>query len=197
MANYCSPEDVKARLGITSADWDVVLEGMCAAVSRRIDRFCGRSFQAAASGTRYYDAHGTTVLFVDDFTAVTTLTVDDESWAATDYIKYPLNAPNMVPPSPYMWLEVDPDGAHESFAGGRKAVEMVADWGFNAAIPSSSNLEDIWDAAVEYACWMLKRAQAAYQDVAGIPELGTLVYSKRMPTAVQLALEPFKRIKIG
>lgn len=193
---YCNVQDVKDRLDISKTKWDSVLLGLCEAVSRRIDTFCRRSFQAATSGTRYYDANGVTRLFVDDFTGVTTLTVDDIVWASTDYITYPLNAPSMIPPWPYMWLEVDPDGTKSSFSGGRKAVEMVATWGFNTAVPSATNLEDIWDAAVEYACWMFKRMQAAYQDSAGIPELGTMIYSKKMPTAVQIALEPYKKRRI-
>lgn len=193
---YCDIGDVKDRLGITKTKWDDVLLGICEAVSKRIDVYCKRSFQAAVSGTRYYDANGGIRLYVDDFTGITTLVVDDVTWAATDYIKYPLNAPNLLPPWPYMWLQVDPEGTKSSFSGGPSKVTLTADFGFNAAVPSATNLEDIWDAAVEYAAWGLKRAQAAYQDTAGIPELGTLIYSKKMPTAVQLALEPYRKMRI-
>jgi hypothetical protein len=193
---YCNVQDVKDRLEITKTKWDIVLTGLCEAVSKRIDTYCRRSFQAAAEGTRYYDAFGVTRLYVDDFTNITTLTVDGVPWVATDYIKYPLNAPNLIPPWPYEWLLVNPDGTKSSFSGGPSAVTLTALFGFNAAVPSATNLEDIWDAAVEYAAWSFKRMQAAYQDSAGIPELGTMIYSKKMPTAVQIALKPYRKVRI-
>lgn len=194
---YCDIQDVKDRLGITKTKWDDVLLGIVEAVSHRIDNHCRRHFQAAASATRYYDGRGTLRLYVDDFVSVTTLVVDDVTWAATDYIKRPTNAPNDIPPWPYLFLEVDPDGTKSSFSGGANAVELTADFGFNAAVVSATNLEDIWDAAVEYAAWMYKRAQAAYQDVAGIPELGQWVYAAKMPSGVKLALEPYRKVRVG
>jgi len=187
MADYCVLADVKARLDI-GADYDAWLAGVITAVSRFMDRYCLRSFAAAAEDTKYFDGNGATSLIVPDLQTVSELIVEDDTWAATDYILYPLND------SPKMKIVVDPDGDYSVFTSGRSNVEITGDWGYAAATPAATNdLADLWDACVELTIRVFKAAEQAYQDASAAPELGQLFYKKAMTPYIAEVLNKHKR----
>lgn len=55
MSSYCSLTDLKSYLNITASTDDTLLQLMLDAATSRIDSRCGRSFQAAADTTHYFD----------------------------------------------------------------------------------------------------------------------------------------------
>jgi len=187
MGDYCTLADIKARLDIGD-DYDSWLAGIITGASRFIDTFCRRSFEAAAEDTKYFDGTGTDSLIVPDLVSVDELIVDDDTWAATDYILYPLNE------TPKMKIVVDPDGDYSVFTSGRKKVEITGDWGYNAAAPADDNeMADLWDVCVQLAIRVYKHAEQAYQDTGAIPELGQLLYRKAMTPHMSMVLERHKR----
>jgi hypothetical protein len=100
---YGTIDDLKARMGITSATDDSTLLALLEASSRSIDNHCHRHFYIE-SGTRYFDgterASLDQILYIDDFLSLSELVADidgdndytDETWAEnTDWRSYPYN----------------------------------------------------------------------------------------------------------
>jgi hypothetical protein len=84
---YCTPSELKSRLGITAATDDFEITVACQAASRYIDEICGRYFWQGAD-TRTYVPESITRQPLDDLVSVTTLKVDrdgdgtfEETWA--------------------------------------------------------------------------------------------------------------------
>lgn len=187
--NYCALADIKARLEI-GTEYDDWLAGIITGASRFIDRWCLRSFEAAAEATKYFDGNGKEYLIVPDLVTISAsgLIVEDDTWVATDYILYPLNE------TPKMKIFVDPDGAYSAFTAGRKNVEITANWGYAANAPAEDNdLADLWDVCVQLAIRSFKAAEQAYQDAGAIPELGQLFYKKALTPYMVEVLNRYKR----
>lgn len=55
MTSYCSLSDLKTYLNVTASTDDALLQVMLDAATNRIDSRCGRTFQAAADTTHYFD----------------------------------------------------------------------------------------------------------------------------------------------
>lgn len=91
--SYVTLEELKVHLRneLGSVD-DDELQGCLDSASSSIDAYCGRTFGVAASATRIYVPSGLSSLYIDDCTAVTSVTVDGTALASTDYQKEPLNA---------------------------------------------------------------------------------------------------------
>lgn len=79
---YLSAEQFKARIGLQTEDQDEAIEAVVLAASRSVDGWTGRApggFNTDASEIRYYEVRGCEGhdIWVDEFTAVTELAVDD------------------------------------------------------------------------------------------------------------------------
>jgi hypothetical protein len=72
---YVGPEELKDRLGQTDTGTDSVIESVCLATSRWIDRYCGRHF-FRMTDIRTFPPDGLALLTVDDIVSVTSLKVD-------------------------------------------------------------------------------------------------------------------------
>jgi hypothetical protein len=143
---YCSLEQLKARIGLQSTDErdDEALEGIIEAVSRMIDAECfgGDSHFYASTETRYYTATRFDRIDVDDLLTVTTLKTDHDgdgsfevSWATSDFVLAPYNAPTLSLPRPYWTIEVAALGKTRFPVGIRRAVQVVGTWGYGNAVP--------------------------------------------------------------
>jgi len=190
MGDYCVLADIEARLSI-GAEYDDWLAGIITGASRFIDRWCLRCFDAAASSTKHFDGNGKEYLIIPDMVEVGdegTVIVEDDTWAATDYILYPLNE------TPKMKIFVDPDGDYSAFTKGRNNVQITASWGYAAEAPAEDNdLADLWDVCVQLATRSFKAAEQAYQDAGAIPELGQLFYKKALTPYMVEVLNRYKR----
>jgi len=113
---YATLAEVKERLFTdeTVTSDDSMIESMVEAISRVIDSICHTRFWAT-SETRYYTAKNGREVRVDDLLSVTTLATDgdgdldyDETWATTDYLLMPRNAPRND--EPYTYIRQHPNG---------------------------------------------------------------------------------------
>lgn len=191
---------LKKDMGFNADDftWDDQLETAITLTSRAIDNYCHRRFWTTTSDeTRYYTpVHYDVLLLPDDLLSVTTLATDpdddrdyDYTWAATDYDLCPYNAAVQVPPQPYLWIAVTPDGDYSFPAGHSKSVKIVGKFGFcaNTAVPP----------IVEWCCRREAQRRFKLKDapfgVAGSIEAAQLISPPGMDKTVQESLEPFVR----
>lgn len=78
MSNYVDLDELKLALGITSTEFDDLLEGRyCTAASDAIDELCSTSFKKGTSAVeRVYTAQGPLLCLVDDMASITEVAVD-------------------------------------------------------------------------------------------------------------------------
>jgi len=140
---YLTVGEFQGRLDSVSATWSdterAAQERILEAVSRHIDRHCGRHFYATATATaRYFTAVDGAWLAVDDLVSIDTsgLVTDEDgdrtyetTWAATDYDAWPYNAAAIY--EPYTELRVTPQGTN-SFPTLPKGVKITGSWGWPA-----------------------------------------------------------------
>jgi hypothetical protein len=150
---------------------DYILEPVIEGASRVIDNMCDRRFYVA-SETRYFTADNSRLLFVDDYTGITTLKTDDNddavyenTWQTTDYHSLPLNA--ALDDHPYTHIEISSNGDY-SFPKNVKGIELKATFGYSATAPDA-----IKHAVLIAAGQLYKRKDAVY-GVAGTNALGIL-----------------------
>lgn len=111
MSAYCTKDDVKQRMSgdvpVMSAAFDNVITGIIAEVSDEIDDEVrlvrsqpdGWSFTPGSPTTRRYSGTGSTLLMIDDATAVTSVAITDSTGATVqtlslgaDYVVWPANS---------------------------------------------------------------------------------------------------------
>lgn len=193
--NYCTIEEVKEELNITSENYDSIFQALVTQAKTFIDNYCDRAFDATAA-TRYFDGSASP-LFIDDLASISG--VSDGIWldedgdatyesamAATDYIFYPLNT------TPKTHIKISTDSDYGGFASGiRKGVKIVATWGYASTVPAPIRL-----AAIIQVCRWFKRKDSAFQDVVSNAELGTLTIYKGLDPDIQQILAPYVRKRI-
>lgn len=132
---YASLAQAKAQYNITVATDDAVLLQLLEAVSRGIDKHCGRKFYPLTE-TRYYndeavDFEDDVRLWVDDLLSVTSVKFDsntdgtyENTLASSDYVLWPYNA------YPKRAIDLDENGTYSRWPDGRKAIEIAGVWGY-------------------------------------------------------------------
>jgi hypothetical protein len=109
--NYCTPEELKARLQITTTADDDQIDLAVGAASRAVDGFCGRYFYHATA-TRTYVPQDLYRCKVNDLVSVTTLATDPAgntaqggtfpvTWPAAAFQLLPYNPGQVGEPWPY------------------------------------------------------------------------------------------------
>ncbi len=108
MSAYTSLAALKEAVGLTGPASDAVDDGVLSSIiyraSARIDGFLeqnrtgyvgfaasSNSRTAVGSNTRVYDGTGTDTLFIDDFTSVATVSVDDTTVSSNSWRLWPYN----------------------------------------------------------------------------------------------------------
>ena len=168
MASYVDLATFKSYLRheLSGLD-DVDLQDALDAATEAINDHCGRTFTVAGSGSaRVYVPTCTPVLFIDDATTVTAVTVDGASLtASTDYQKEPLN--NLINGQTVPFTRLVRLGGHvwDSTTDNLKAaISVTATWGW-AAVPSR----------VTQACRILaKEIAEARNQVGGYVDMGEI-----------------------
>jgi len=115
---------------------EAVVTSLLDTVSRRVDRYCRRTFHPSAAATiRYFTALRSGTLVIDDLTTLTTLASDEDgdrtyerTWSATDYDLEPFNASEIY--RPYTSISVTPTGNYSFPAGVPKGVKITGVWGW-------------------------------------------------------------------
>ena len=195
---YCSLEDLKARLDISTSDTadDAILEVIIQAASRSIDAMTGRRFYSTTDDEiRYYTAEANDVLYTDEILSITTLKTDDDgdrtyeyTWSTDDYDLLPYNA--TIDGRPYTRIELAPYGEYRFPAGSPKGVQIVGKFGFCA---TGSHPDVVREACMIQSARIWKRKDAPF-GVVGSPELGQLQPLNKLDPDVELLLLGVKRL---
>lgn len=148
---YATVAQYKARATKSSSSDDTEIDQVLTAVTRLIERQCGRFFnQDASAVTRLYDGNGRARLYVDDIATLTGLVVkvdlngdydfadaDEELTKDTHYWVGPANADKAPEPAPWRFLEVVPDNSRLGiWPDQRRAVQVTAKFGW-PAVPAA------------------------------------------------------------
>ncbi len=194
---YTTLSTVKARLGIPDTADDATLEAIITAVSRWIDRYCGRRFYTTASDeTRYYEAAQADRLFMDDIISVTGLATDEDgdgvyetAWAATDYTLEPANA--VLDGEPYTAIKTTPNGSYAFPVGVSRGVKVVGKFGYSSTTPAP-----VEEACIIQCARIYRRKDAPF-GVTGSPEFGNTAVIMRLDWDVRYMLETYRRLEVG
>ena len=150
---YVTLDTIKSSgvLNISGTGDDTRLLALIEAVSRVIDRYCGRHFYSMKTAKRF-DGDGGVSLLVPDLISIDAggLKTDDNkdrsfetTWATTDYLLLPSNADptNSDNPEarPFSKIEVDRDaGTKAFFRTGRELVQITGEWGYRRHLERAS-----------------------------------------------------------
>jgi hypothetical protein len=188
---YVTVDEVKSELGITVDTSDDFINSMCQDAKAFIDNHCKRTFTTSTAATRYFDG-GDEVLFVDDILTVTTLKVDsdcdgtyeDTYTADRDYVLEPYNDT----PKTMIRLSSRADRYYSDFggSGNRKAVQIVADFGYQATVPYN-----VRRAALIKAVELYKQRQSGYTGIIGGAEFGQQAIDPRVRFIIADLLAPY------
>lgn len=145
MSNWYAHRDaLKTRMNFDASE-DAVYDAILEAVSRQIDTWTGRQF-FARTATRTLSTPRTDRVLVPDLLAVTSLKTDTDgdlsygtTWATTDYVLLPSDAPLESPPRPYWELRTAPSGVN-SFGTGLHNVQIAGRWGFYEVLERATSL---------------------------------------------------------
>ena len=146
---YCTIDDVKGVLGITSTTDDTMIRKICEAASRSIDGHYNRQFYTT-SETRYFD--GGCRLWIPDLLSINAsgLKTDEDgdatfenTFATTDYITYGHGIEDSLNTFPITRLEISEDSDYGSFASGvRRGVQIIGVWGYGDGISATPYIAD-------------------------------------------------------
>lgn len=205
MANppsYASSADIKVVLpGTYTVAHDAVFEDLLQSGSRMADAYCGRhpgAFQVEADTIRYFTGSGNKMLDIDEIAvAPTTVAVSEQgsltsytTWAATEFILGPYNAPSLG--QPYTWLELDQiNGTKLLWYKYPKSVKITGKWGYSTICP-----EPVKKAVVVIASRLYKRGQAGFQDYSGTMQFGRQRMEATLDSDIKQMLDPFVRMAI-
>lgn len=189
MADYCTLDEIKGELNITSEDYDDMLQAMVEQAKEFIDDFCNRHFDTVTATARYFDGAGT-ILFIDDLISIDAngfkLDLDgdgtyESTLATTDYELYPLNI------TPKTFIKISSNSNYGSFASGvKKGVEITGTWGYGSTIP-----KPIRRASIIQVCRWFKRKDSAFADVIGTTEMGQVIMYKGLDPDIALILKSY------
>lgn len=114
------------------------IEDWASAVKLYIDKYTGRTFEAATE-TRYFDGNGKREIIIDDFQSITTLQIldveDDDvmetltEGKAEDYIIAPYNT------TPKNKLILSPNSTISSWPLGKRRIKVVGSFGYSSSVP--------------------------------------------------------------
>ncbi len=189
---YTALATAKARIGISDADDDAIIEAVITAVSREIDDYCGRRFYAV-SETRYYDARSSSFVLVDDLLSVSELKTDDAgdrtygtTWAVTDYDLLPANA--AMDGRSYWQIAAAPNGDYAFPTGVAKGVKVTGSFGYAATTPAAVEEACLFQVALEFT------SRHAPVGVMGGGDVATQVRSTGLHPFSKRILDPYRRM---
>lgn len=135
---YLTVAQANSHMGLTDQDDDALISALIDRAQEVIDAHFGRSFEAAADSTRYFDSErdidpdDPDVLFLDeDLCAITSITMGDgDVLTAGEYTTLPVNRTpwyglRLLPSANIVWEE-NTNGDTE------KAITIVGKWAYSA-----------------------------------------------------------------
>lgn len=191
--SYATVDDLKGYLDIEDAVDDTELTAALASVSRGIEKFCQRQFNAAdVASVRVFAPTWRAMARVDDFHTVTGLVIETDpsgdgsfgaTWAPSEYELHPLNG---IVDGEQGWPYSTIRGVRKTFptCTDRASLRVTAQWGW-AAVPTP-----VRQACLVLAAETFKLADAPF-GVAGFGEYGVVRIRQNPMAAAMLA--PYRR----
>jgi hypothetical protein len=170
---------------------NTVIQHCLNAAQAQIDRYTHRTFEAASTAARYFDAiedvDGRTLYLDDDLAAIDSVTNGDgAALTSTSYVTRPVNA------TPYREIRIrsGSDNAWTYNTEPENAITVVGYWAYSTAAP-----DDIAHATVRLANYMYAQKDAGTFDVTVYPEAGAITIPQGIPRDVQELLAPYRKIR--
>lgn len=174
---------------------DAKLEAVITAVSRQIDKRCGREFYQTGTHsspeTRYYSRIDWWRTYTDDLVEVVELATDDGAdrtfstvWTTADYELAPRNAASRG--RPFTWLQTTPLGSNR-FPYWQDSVRVKGVFGWGSIPP------EVQQACLMQATRIYKRKDAVF-GVMGSSALGEITLMVKLDPDVEEMLTGVKRL---
>ena len=187
---YCTAEQAKSYLGITTTTDDVLIWSLIEAAQASSDLHTHRTFEASADTERTFDAvadvHGAVLDLDKDLCAITSITNGDGTTVtAAQYVTEPRNG------TPYNAIKIRSDADivwtytdyHED------AITIDGRWAYSTTAP-----DDIGFICQRYVAWLYRQREnrTGDDDRTIIAGNATLLPST-IPADIQAALRPYVR----
>ena len=146
---YTGVSDIKSYLGISASTDDALIETLVSSAQSAVDAYFRRTFEASATGTRYFDAvadvRGRTLYLGEDLCSITSVTNGNGN-LVTGYVTEPRNS------APYYALTIKSNVAenwtYSSYP--ENAITIVGKWAYSATAPATIVHLTKWLAAAMY-----------------------------------------------
>lgn len=181
---YTTLERCRAILKITSTADNDLIEDSIAEAQSAIDQWCGRTFEASADTTKYFDGSAIrrTILTIDELAQITSVIVAGQTLDPASYRLEPRNE------APYTMIRMLNGGSWN--LGPDDEVAIAGRWAYSVTSPAT-----IARAATRLACYYYKMAtEAPMMDVVANPEMGTVTIAKGIPNDVRMLLQHLRRV---
>jgi len=168
---------------------DDLLEDLLTRAQARVDQETRRTFEAAADGTRYFDAVDDVdgrVLFLDeDLCSITSITNNGTALTSADYVTEPRNE------TPYWGIRLRKSSSQSwTFSSTPEdAIEVTGKWAYSESAP-----DDIVHWTLRLAGYYYKQRDAQVYDVTASPEMGQITIPQGMPRDVREGLKRYKKV---
>lgn len=193
---YTTAAALKAYLGIDGAGDDALLATLIAGAQAVIDRYTGRTFEAAADSTRTLcvgkDSKGRMLYLDGDLAAITSVATNADNGSGgtaltvnTDYRTLPRNS------TPYYALQLTAMTAYTwtYTADPEDGVAIVGKWAYSETAP-----DDIVQATLRLASYMYRQKDAQVFDVTAMAQSGMMMLPSGIPKDVRDMLRPYRRM---
>lgn len=189
---YCSDEDVKEYLDITTLGDDTLLADLIDRAQKGIDSYTGRTFEdPGADATRYFtvgvDTDGLYLYFDEDIYSITTVKSNADNASPTtitssEYVTIPRNT------TPYYGIKIltSSNEYWDYTDDPENGIEITGRWAYSSAAPA-----DVVQACARWAAYMYRQKDAQVFDVTAIPDAGVITIPQGIPVDVKMLLDPY------
>ena len=186
---YATVTELKQYLGATTTTDDALLQSLLDRVTKRIEVYTRRVFEAATA-TRYYepDALVNGVLWLDDdLVSITTLSNGDSDATEIESDEYWLMPRNAGPP--YWGIRLL-SAADSSWEWDTDCwVSVLGTWGYCASPPA-----DVVHATLRWGQYCYLQKDAPVFETIAMPEAGIIAIPQGIPADVVEILKPYRRL---
>lgn len=194
---YTSLASVKDYLGITTTGNDDLLTTLIAAAQAAIDRHTGRTFEASADSTKYFDAEYDTsesytrldwTPYGLDLCAITSVVNGDGTTiTSTKYVTEPRHY------TPYFAIKLKVSSGlyftYDSDDDNEDAIAITGKWAYSTTAPA-----EVAQACLRWAAYLYRQKDSGTMDVVAVPGAGIIEVPQGIPKDVTMLLKPYRRL---